>query len=234
MGDVNDPFYLVKEEIQESVNKVKGVVERMERLPEGNGERGKYAGQARSECESVCWQLEELDRATAMAEQDFMRFKVDAHELASRKRWTAATKTTVDELSAKANAVLEARKSRGAGYGGDGSRLDNAIGQANDSYLGSQSDQQQLLMQRQDVDLDDISTSIQRIGQVGLTIGEELETQGKMLDDLEQDVEGTKSRLAAAQRKMNQVLKKAGTKGQLAIIAILTALLIILFLIAFM
>ena len=32
----------------------------------------------------------------------------------------------------------------------------------------------------------------------------------------------------------NQVLKKAGTKGQLAIIAILTALLIILFLIAFM
>ena len=32
----------------------------------------------------------------------------------------------------------------------------------------------------------------------------------------------------------DRVLKKAGTKGQLAIIAILTALLIILFLIAFM
>lgn len=54
------------------------------------------------------------------------------------------------------------------------------------------------------------------------------------MDDLEQDVEGTKSRLQAAQRKMNQVLKKAGTRGQLAIIAVLTALLVVLFLVAFM
>ena len=67
-----------------------------------------------------------------------------------------------------------------------------------------------------------------------LTIGEELETQGKMIDELEQDVDGTNSRLAAAQRKMNQVLKKAGMKGQMCIIVILTAILIILFLIAFM
>ena len=29
-----------------------------------------------SECDSVLWQLEELDRATQMAEQDFARFKV--------------------------------------------------------------------------------------------------------------------------------------------------------------
>lgn len=166
MGDVNDPFYLVKEEIQESVNKVKGIVERMERLPEGNSERGKYAGQITSECESVFWQLEELDRATAMAEQDFMRFKVDANELASRKRWTAATKSAVGDLDAKAKAVIDARKARGGGYGGEGSRLDNAVGQANDEYINTQNDQQQLLMQRQDVDLDDISASINRIGQV--------------------------------------------------------------------
>ena len=185
----------------------------MERLPEGNSERGKYAGQIMSECESVLWQLEELDRATAMAEQDFMRFKVDANELASRKRWTAATKTAVSHLNAKALAVIEARKARGGGgYGGEGSRLDDAIGQANDAYLNQQTDQQQLLMQRQDVDLDDISASINRIGQVGLTIGEELETQGKMLDDLEQDVEGTKSRLQAAQRKMNQARSGEGRR----------------------
>ena len=66
------------------------------------------------------------------------------------------------------------------------------------------------------------AVSIQRLGQVGLTIGEELETQGKMIDELEQDVDGTNSRLAAAQRKMNQVLKKAGMKGQMCIIVILT------------
>eukprot|EP00740_Mantoniella_antarctica_P003202 CAMPEP_0181365480 /NCGR_PEP_ID=MMETSP1106-20121128/10091_1 /TAXON_ID=81844 /ORGANISM="Mantoniella antarctica, Strain SL-175" /LENGTH=239 /DNA_ID=CAMNT_0023480561 /DNA_START=153 /DNA_END=872 /DNA_ORIENTATION=+ len=239
MGDVNDPFYLVKEEIQDSVTKVQGVAERMGRLPEGNSERGVYAGQIASECESVTWQLEELDRATAMAAQDFMRFKVDANELASRKRWTTATKASIQAIDAKATAVIEFRKARKTGAGrhddaSDGSHLDQAHGAANDGYLDSQNDHQQLLVQRQDVDLDDISASINRIGQVGLTIGEELATQGKILDDLESDVEGTRGRLQAAQRKMNTVMKKAGTKGQLAIIVVLTALLIILFLVAFM
>jgi|TARA_B110000967_G_scaffold186198_1_gene207085 SYP6 family syntaxin len=47
-------------------------------------------------------------------------------------------------------------------------------------------------------------------------------------------VDGTNSRLAAAQRKMNQVFKKAGTKGQMVMIAVLTGILIVLFLVAFM
>ena len=55
-----------------------------------------------------------------------------------------------------------------------------------------------------------------------------------MLEELEEDVEGTNSRLAAAQRKMNQVLKKAGVKGQMIVLSVRHVLLIILFLIAFM
>ena len=65
-----------------------------------------------------------------------------------------------------------------------------------------------------------MSESVARLGQVGLTIGEELDTQarlsslpaaahscishrlspqGKMLDELEEDVDGTTTRLGAAQ-----------------------------------
>lgn len=235
MGDVNDPFYLVKEEIQGSVDKAKGVTERMDRLPEHNGERVKYANAIVTECDSVKWQLEELDRATAMAERDFVRFKVDQNELASRKRWTAVTKDAVEAMRGNAQRVLEihSRSNRGAASSPLGG-LSGEYERGNDEYLDDQQQQQQRMLRTQDVDLEDISVSIQRIGQVGLTIGEELATQGKMLEDLEQDVEGTNSRLAAAQRKMNQVFKKAGTKGQMIIIAILTAILIILFLIAFM
>lgn len=235
MGDVNDPFYLVKEEIQGSVDKAKGVTERMDRLPEYNGERVKYANAIVTECDSVKWQLEELDRATAMAERDFVRFKVDQNELASRKRWTAVTKDAVEAMRGNAQRVLEihSRSNRGAASSPLGG-LSGEYERGNDEYLDDQQQQQQRMLRTQDVDLEDISVSIQRIGQVGLTIGEELATQGKMLEDLEQDVEGTNSRLAAAQRKMNQVFKKAGTKGQMIIIAILTAILIILFLIAFM
>ena len=235
MGDVNDPFYLVKEEIQVSVDKAKGVTERMDRLPEYNGERVKYANAIVTECDSVKWQLEELDRATAMAERDFVRFKVDQNELASRKRWTAVTKDAVEAMRGNAQRVLDLHARNRAGV--KNAPLGGLAGEherGNDEYLDDQHSQQQRMLERQDVDLEDISVSIQRIGQVGLTIGEELATQGKMLEDLEQDVEGTNSRLAAAQRKMNQVFKKAGTKGQMIIIAVLTVILIILFLIAFM
>ena len=236
MGDVNDPFYLVKEEIQGSVDKAKGLTERMDRLPEYNSERVKYANAIVTECDSVKWQLEELDRATAMAERDFVRFKVDQNELNSRKRWTSVTKDAVEAMTGNARRVLEMH-ARNRNRGGGGGALGGLAGEyerGNDEYLDDQQQQQQRMLQNQDVDLEDISVSIQRIGEVGLTIGEELATQGKMLEDLEQDVEGTNSRLAAVQRKMNQVFKKAGTKGQMIIIAVLTVILIILFLIAFM
>ena len=108
MGDVNDPFYLVKEEISDTVAKAQTTSERLARLPAGNGERDKLAASVATECESVLWQLEELDRATAMAENDYARFKVDATELASRKRWTASTKRTVEGMRADAQRVLDA------------------------------------------------------------------------------------------------------------------------------
>ena len=175
---------------------------------------------------SVLWQLEELDRATAMAENDYARFRWTRQS--SRAGSGGPRRRTDGGGHARGRAGCWTRTARGGGYGGG---LDGAIDAANDSFLDQQRDQQQLLVRKQDEDLDEISVSIQRIGQVGLTIGEELETQGKMLEELEEDVE-TNSRLAAAQRKMNAVLKKAGA-GPDRPIAVLTVLLVILFVIAF-
>ena len=50
----------------------------------------------------------------------------------------------------------------------------------------------------------------------------------RMLDDLDEEVEGTHHRLAAAQKKMNNVLKKMGLRGQLCLIAFLIAILVLL------
>ena len=68
---------------------------------------------------------------------------------------------------------------------------------------------------------------------MGLQIHDELQTQNIMLEQLDEDVEQTTSRLAAAQKKINTVLQKAGLRGQLMIIGILLVLLVILVLIAF-
>ena len=86
---------------------------------------------------------------------------------------------------------------------------------------------------RQDEDLDQLGEHVVRIGQMGRQIGEELTQQGELLDELDTDIDGTTNRLAAAQKKMNHVLQKAGLKGQLAIIGILIVLLVVLLLLAF-
>jgi hypothetical protein len=54
-----------------------------------------------------------------------------------------------------------------------------------------------------------------------------------MLEDLEEDVDGVNARLAAAERKMREVLKKVGLRGQICVIIFLTIILFILFAIAF-
>lgn len=86
---------------------------------------------------------------------------------------------------------------------------------------------------RQDEDLDQLGDHVQRIGHMGLQIHDELQGQNVLLEQLDEDVEGTTSRLAAAQKKINTVLQKAGLRGQLMIIGILIVLLVVLIMIAF-
>lgn len=54
-----------------------------------------------------------------------------------------------------------------------------------------------------------------------------------MLDELDEDVEGTSARLAAAQKRINHVLAKAGMRGQMCIILFLIAVLAVLVVVAF-
>lgn len=119
-----------------------------------------------------------------------------------------------------------------------GLRQESAAVSQNDSLLENHADQQALLIRRQDEDLDDLAVHVARLGTVGRTIGQELDEQGKMLEELEEDVDGTTTRLGAAQRKLTrgsaidsthifvlifaaEVIKKSGMSGQLAIIGCL-------------
>lgn len=69
---------------------------------------------------------------------------------------------------------------------------------------------------------------VERLGQVGLTIHEELSTQQHMLDDLEEDIDVTHNRMRAAQKKIAEVIRKSGGKTQFITIIVLLVVLVIL------
>jgi hypothetical protein len=224
-----DPYYVVRDEIATHVADVRA---RLTSSASSGPSAASAASAVVEECASLSWELDELDRAVAVAERDVARFGLTAGEIQERKRWSASTRAKVEDARAVAESRMGANAGRGEGGGaafvGDG-RAGGDIGR-NESGLD---DHQQLLVRRQDEDLDDISVSISRIGQVGLTIGDELAAQSKMLEDLEEDVDGVNARLAAAERKMREVLKKVGLRGQICVIIFLTIILFILFAIAF-
>eukprot|EP00217_Crustomastix_stigmatica_P010948 CAMPEP_0183796840 /NCGR_PEP_ID=MMETSP0803_2-20130417/13128_1 /TAXON_ID=195967 /ORGANISM="Crustomastix stigmata, Strain CCMP3273" /LENGTH=267 /DNA_ID=CAMNT_0026041499 /DNA_START=16 /DNA_END=815 /DNA_ORIENTATION=+ len=199
-----DPFHLVRDEIQESANSLQVTYTRWDRLPPGNAERIAMVQELMSESESIMWQLEELERAITAAERDYNRFHIEPAELKRRRQWTSSTRDQTqqvmravqnareeEERLAAAHAREEkARLGTSRARGGAEAALDNIYRHENDELIDNARTQQQQLFRQQDDDLDELSEGVRRLGQVGLTIGEELEEQGRMLDELDAEVDG--------------------------------------------
>ena len=111
--------------------------------------------------------------------------------------------------------------------------LDQNRNTIDDYMLSDERATQDQLFANQDEQLEDLSHHIRTIGNVGKTIGEELEQQGRMLEDLEEETEGVRARMQAANQMMIHVFKKAGVRAQLCTVFALTIILVLLFMVAF-
>lgn len=66
---------------------------------------------------------------------------------------------------------------------------------------------QQRIMDDQDQDLDHLSDAIRRQRELGLLIGDELETHAQIIDETEEMVDRTDERLRQAKKKLDYVSK---------------------------
>lgn len=55
------------------------------------------------------------------------------------------------------------------------------------------------LFRTQDQQLDDLSATVNRLGAVSLSIGQELDSHGNLLEELDEDMDGVRARLGALQ-----------------------------------
>ena len=69
---------------------------------------------------------------------------------------------------------------------------------------------QQAVMAAQDAALDTVESSARSVKHVALAVGDELDLQARLLDDLDDDVAGTGTRLAAAARQLRGVAARSG------------------------
>ncbi|QHO26718.1 Syntaxin [Arachis hypogaea] len=188
MPSAQDPFYVVKEEIQDSIDKLQSSYHQWESTSDG-GDRTNLSKEVLTACESIEWQVDELDKAISVASRDPSWYGIDEVEIENRRRWTSSARTQVRTMKNSVEAGKASNVANHASVNGmrrELMRLPNShqadtsnqyTANHNDDFIESESDRQMLLMKKQDEELDELSLSVQRIGGVGLTIHEELLAQ---------------------------------------------------------
>ncbi|XP_020230580.1 syntaxin-61 [Cajanus cajan] len=244
MPSAQDPFYVVKAEIQDSIDKLKSTFHQWESTSDA-AEQGHLMKEVLAGCESIEWQVDELDKAIAVASRDPSWYGIDEVELESRSRWTNNARTQVGTMKKEVEAGKGSSTTSHASVNGmrrELLRLPNShqtdtsnqyAARDNDDFIQSESDRQMLLIKKQDEELDELSESVRRIGGVGLTIHDELLAQEKIIDELGSEMDSTTNRLDFVQKKVGMVMKKASAKGQIMMILGLLALFIFLFILVF-
>ncbi|KAF6264347.1 Qc-SNARE, Tlg1/Syntaxin 6-family [Scenedesmus sp. NREL 46B-D3] len=222
-GLQQDPFYIVRQEIHDTVNELHSKMSRFHGLTAANPERKTIASAVTDGCESLKWQVNELDSAVNRAAEQPQRFGLTPEEIASRRKWISATRRQIEGMMDTIKTATAARVNP----------AEEKLHKANEGFLQGEGGKQQLMMKQQDSQLEDIEAAVTRLGRVGLTIHEELASQGQMLDELEEDVDSTHSRLRATQKKVLDVIKKSGTTTQLGLIAFLMIVLVVIAVLAF-
>jgi SNARE domain len=122
--------------------------------------------------------------------------------------------------------------SRNGAVGGGGSNSSSNHGgpaSSSSSFAGGSLQRQQELMVRQDQGLEMLAQSAERLGQMSMTISDELNQQNTMLDEMDTDLDTAGENLDYVTKKTKEFIDKAGGTKNCLIIAALAGIAVVLF-----
>ncbi|XP_039537995.1 syntaxin-6 [Pimephales promelas] len=246
---MEDPFFVVKGEVQKAVNTAQGLHQRwMELLQDPGGaskeEMDWTTNELRNSLRSIEWDLEDLDETISIVEANPKKFNLDAVELAKRKAFITSTRQTVkemkDHMASPMAATVSERKTRQTLMGDGGSRgpiwqpsadkytrLDKELQTANSQFIDEQQTQQYLIAEKQDEHLELVSGTIGVLKNMSQRIGQELDEQAVMLDDFSHEVDSTQSKLDNVMKKLAKVSHMTSDRRQWCAIGVLLAILFV-------
>lgn len=252
---MEDPFFVVKGEVQKAVNTAQGLHQRWSELLQDPGGASKEevdwtTNELRNSLRSIEWDLEDLDETISIVESNPKKFNLDAMEMTKRKAFITSTRQTVkemkDHMSSPMALAMTDKKNRQALLGDSGSqgpiwqpgpdkytRLDKELQTANSQFIEEQQTQQQLMAEQQDEHLELVSGTIGVLKNMSERIGMELDEQAVMLDDFGHEMDTTHSRLDNVMKKLAKVSHMTSDRRQWCAIGILLATLFVVIMLFF-
>eukprot|EP00048_Salpingoeca_helianthica_P015597 m.227583 g.227583 ORF g.227583 m.227583 type:complete len:284 (-) comp17252_c0_seq1:27-878(-) len=149
-------------------------------------------------------------------------------EQTRREDLLATFKKRRDELQNQFSRVQRVESdARGQLMGPGGGRQSRETSATQSMGDGALMQQQQHIMREQDQGLEMLQQSIARQRQIGLQIGEELDTHNIMLDDLSAGIDNTGARLNRETKHIIHISEKAKTNGMCCCIVLLILVIIL-------
>ncbi|KAJ2954050.1 hypothetical protein O0L34_g2263 [Tuta absoluta] len=237
---LEDPFYVVKDEVFKALNKTRGLYLRWQEISKAP---------IVPNSPEVEWTSTEL--RNSLRKKNSSKFKIDNKEICDRRTFIEATKQEVK--------VMKGKMSLNRNRDNDGTAREPLLGEESPMHFGNswtstpkyskysklanQTDSpnrfdsydgdnimsmQEKMMMNQDDQLQVISDSVGTLKTVSKQIGIELDEQAVMLDDLNSELENADSKLDSTIKKVAKVLHMNNDRRQWMAIATLLFLLMII------
>ncbi|XP_040573830.1 syntaxin-6 [Lepeophtheirus salmonis] len=242
---LEDPFFVVKEEVLKALSKTRGLFERWkeEDCLRSNEEREWSSTELNNSLRSIEWDLEDLDDTVQIVEKNPARFKIDKGELLARKEFIKKTRDEVRCMKERASSAAKPQIQRNSldnvplgspttkGVKGSStkySRLPNdefdEVPQpdlpGNDRLPTSQNNNQ----------VSKMSESSSNIRCMSDSLGTDIDEHAIMLDEFGAEMANAESKLDATMRKMSKVIHMSNDRRQWMAIGILSSAMIIILL----
>jgi len=209
MASLGDPFHAVRGEVLASVDQIEGIFREYERARGAGAATGHLAGKIKDAIRTVEWDLQDLDETIRVVEQNPSRFRIGEAEVVDRRSFVSSTRTRVEAI--RQHVVASERAEVDSSLMGNGSTA-SAVDRENERFVESESQMQQMILRQQDEGLDDLASTVARIGTLGRTMHDELEDQRIMLDGLDDEMDHAHNRFGALQEKLNRIIEETGKK----------------------
>lgn len=248
---LEDPFFVVKDEVSKALNKTRGLYRRWLELQDDSGlnisrdELEWTSTELRNALRSIEWDLEDLEDTISIVEKNPTKFKIDNKELSSRRNFIDETREEVKKMKDKMNINRTRDRDRTArqplldthnsppriptSHGTTKySKLENELDSPNRQFLDDTLAQQSRMFRDQDEHLEIISDSVGTLKTVSRQIGNELDEQAVMLDDFGNELENMDSKLDSTMKKMAKVLRLSNDRRQWIAIGVLATILFVI------
>ncbi|KAI9220347.1 syntaxin 6, N-terminal-domain-containing protein [Blastocladiella britannica] len=189
---------------------------------------------------SIAADLDDLAETVAVVERDPARFRLSVADVTSRRQFVASSRSELRELNAALQSGLSAAESgrraalMGASASGNGIRSAAAaaappsLKNGNQGFIDDEMGKQQLMMKSQDHQLDAVLGTVTNLKQVAVVMGDEIEDQIGLMNEMESDVDRTQDKLRGAMSQMDKIRHASNDTKATWLIVALTIVLVLL------